>query len=104
MPAPWIDIVLTNLPQRRHLAVGIHGLPQVPIPLQIEPELRPGPERLAQGQGRVRANIAPAVDDLVKPGIGPAQVLGECLLGYTERLQELLEQHLAGMGRGTFVG
>ena len=49
----------------------IYGVPQVPIPLQIEPEPRPGLQCLTQGQGGIGADIAPAVDDLAQPGIDP---------------------------------
>jgi hypothetical protein len=64
--------------------------------LAVEPELWRGAESLAKSKRGGRRDAAAAVDDLVDCHARHSKLVGECTLGETERLDELLEKHLAG--------
>jgi len=74
-------------------------MPEVPIPLSVEPELRGCAKELRKAQGCIRRDSAMAVDDLVNPRKRDVDSLGEFGLGHSERLEKLLKEHLTGMGR-----
>ena len=80
----------------------IDGIPEIPVTLQIQPELRTSLERLTQCQCRIGTDLAAAVDDLVEARIGPAKVRGKGFLGHTKRFQKLFQQHLARVCGGAF--
>jgi hypothetical protein len=58
--------------------------------LQVHPKLGAGLERVAEDERGFGRDAAATVDDLVEARVGPADVLGESLLGDAARFQELL--------------
>src|SRR3990172_2593547 len=79
------------------------GMPEVPIPLKVKPELRTGAEGFAESKGRSSGHPPPSVHDLVEPCPGPAEVPGKLHLCHAQGPKEFLEQHLSGVcGRSFF--
>jgi hypothetical protein len=65
--------------------------------LEVEPELRGGVERLREQPRGGRRDAALSIDDLVDVSRRDAEVGGKPSLGDGERLEEVLEQDLAGV-------
>lgn len=57
--------------------MALHGMPEIPIPLEVKPEFGPCFERVAERKRRLCADSPAAVNDLVQASIGPSEVLGE---------------------------
>ena len=73
-------------------------MPQIPILLQPEPEVRAHAGHLGEAQRRVGRDAALRVDHFIQPRKRHAELQGEGGLRQAERLEEFLEQHLARMG------
>jgi len=84
--------------------VGLQSVPEIPVALAVQPELRGGPEETREPKGGVGCNPTLSVDDLVDSWEGDVDPLSQLGLGHVHRLQELLEEHLAGMGRRAVFG
>ena len=87
---------------RLHLALYFrsafaHRDLQIVAGLEIEPELRGGPEVARQTQRRVRRNAAPLAHDIVHARCGHAQRLRDRMRSKPKRLEELFPQHFTGV-------
>lgn len=81
----------------------MEGMPQIPVTLAVEPELRRGVEKLCQAQGGVGCDTALAVDDFIHPRIGYMDPVRKLCLGHVEWLEKLGKHHFAWMGRGAIA-
>src|SRR5438874_2654071 len=88
-------IVLTRLTLRR--CIGLSRFFQVEIRLQLHPESLGIAEALRQAYCRICADAALALDDFVDPSRRNADVSRKRVLAQAHRLEEFLEQDLAGM-------
>lgn len=75
----------------------VHGVPEIPVALPVEPKLRRGAEQFRQTERRVGRYAAPPIDNLIDPRIGHVNPLGEVGLSHSQRLEKLFKEHLAGM-------
>jgi hypothetical protein len=100
---PTMPDYLSHFLEWRHLPVCILGMPQIPVTLQVQPELGARLERFTKCQRRIRTDLTTAVYHLVEACIGPAEVRSKCLLGQTQWLQKLLQQHFARVCGGAFL-
>jgi hypothetical protein len=90
-PGKWLELrdLLGRLrPQR---------MPQVPVLLEPQPEVGAHPRHLRQPKRRVRGDPPLGVDHLVESRKRDPQLDGERGLRDPQRLEELLQQHLARM-------
>lgn len=69
----------------------LQRVPQVPVALQIEPELRSGSQGFTECQRRIGRYPAMPIDDLVEARVSPTEMPGELLLRYTKRRKKLLQ-------------
>jgi len=76
---------------------------EVPGKLQVQPELGIYTEYLLEAERRIGRHTPLPVDDLVQPRIGHLYPLRELRLAKTQRLDELLKEHLAWMGRWSIL-
>ena len=76
-------------------------MPKIPIPLEIEPELRARAESVSKRQRGIDGDGASAVDDLIEATIRPCEMLCQGLLAEMERFHEFFQKHLSGVGRGS---
>ena len=72
---------------------------KVPALLEVEPEVDRGFQIPGEAERRARRHAPAPVHDLVDPLVGHLDGVGESALGDAERPEELLEEHLPGMGR-----
>ena len=79
-------------------------MPEIPVALAVQPELWGGPEETREPKGSVGCDPTLPVYDLVDSWEGDVDPLSQLGLRHVHRLQELLEEHLAGMGRGAVFG
>src|SRR5262249_33999533 len=79
----------------------VHRMPEIPVLLQAEPEVGRHAQHSSQSQRGVGRDATLPVNHLVQARIGHANPLGEIRLAHTQRLEKLLQQHLAGMRRRT---
>ena len=84
--------------------VRVESMPEVPVALTVEPELRRRPKETRESKGGIRGDSSLGVDDLVDAREGDVDPLGQLGLGHPDWLEELLQQHLARMGRGAVLG
>ena len=93
---------LCRLRKRLHLGAltsGLDRMPQVPLRLERQPDLRiPSRQRLEQ-ERRVRTDAATALDDGIEPLKRNVHASRRLDLRDAERFEELLQEHLAGVGR-----
>ena len=74
------------------------------VRLQIDPELRSRTQSAGQESGGFRSHTALPAHELVDPLDWDTQVLSKCHLADAQRLEELLEENLAGVGRDPILG
>ena len=79
--------------------LSLHGMPQVPVKLESQPEVRRHPQDPFEPERGVRRYAATATHDLVEAWERDAQSDRKCRLTDTERTQKLLKEHLARMRR-----
>jgi len=79
-------------------------MPKVPVALTVQPKLWGCPEEPRQPKGGIGRDPPLPVDDLIDPGEGNVDPLGQLGLRHVQRLKELLEEHLTGMGRRAVLG
>ena len=95
-------VLLCGLAQRsdlRSVPSGLHGVPQVPLRLQRQPDLRvPACQRLEQERG-VGADGPAALDDGVEPLKRNVHPVCRLDLRHSKRFEELLQEHLARVRR-----
>src|SRR6185295_8000459 len=92
-PLHWLELFdLSRL-------LAVHGVLEVPVLLQTEPEVGRHSEDTRQPKRRIRSDRTLAANDLIEPPEGDSQANRERGLADSEGLQELFEQHLSGMGR-----
>ena len=65
---------------------GVDGMPQIPVALAVEPELRCGLEKFCQTQRRVRCDTTLSIDDFIHPRIRYMDSIRKIRLGHVERL------------------
>jgi hypothetical protein len=94
--------------QRRDLFDGsflfILRLIEIAPELQIHPVSGAGAEVFRQSQRSRWGYAPPSMNDLVDALERNMYSVGKCLLGNVQRLEELLEEHLSGMGRFSIGG
>ena len=76
---------------------------QVKVGLQVDPELRRCPKRLREKPGRSRGDSSLAPNELIDALHGDPDMLGERHLGYFQRIEKLLQENLAGVGRNAML-
>ena len=77
---------------------------EIPPQLQREPEIRRHAKQLLEAQRGVRCDGSLALDQLIGARPCHANALGEFGLCHPKWLEELLENHLARMGRWAVRG
>src|SRR3569623_1015203 len=77
---------------------------QVVIGLQVHPELWRGAQLVGKEPRRLRSDATLPVDDFVDALNGNAELLGELRLRDLQGNEELLKEHLSGMGRDSVFG
>ena len=70
--------------------LGVHRIPQVDMPLKIQPELGGRPEHFFQSQRGIGSDPAAAVDDVVHTDAVNVHGIGELLLRAAKRLQKFM--------------
>ena len=65
-------------------------MPEVPIPLSVQPELRRRAQKLGKAEGGIGSDAPMSVDDLVNARERDVDPLGELGLGHAEGLEKLL--------------
>jgi hypothetical protein len=79
--------------------VAVHGMPQVPVLLQAEPEVGRHADDPGQPQGRVGRDAALAAHDFVQPRERDVHPLGKLRLRDRQRHEKFFAQHLARVSR-----
>lgn len=98
-----------RLPRYRYDAVKLlpdtlHRCSHIEIILQVQPELRRSPQRLAEPQRAIGGDRGRLDGDPFDPRARNAASLRQCAGRKSERKQKLFLQDLAGMHRWTFLG
>lgn len=62
--------------------------------MPLQPELRAGSKEIRQSRSGVGADAAPALHDLVHPGIGELDPMSQLGLGHAQRLAEFIQERL----------
>ncbi len=78
-------------------------MPEIPVPLTVEPKLRCGPQQPCQPKGGIRRNTALAIDDLIDSRIRHVNSHSKLSLSKAERLEKLRAEHLSRV-RGWSAG
>ena len=78
--------------------LALHGMPQIPVELEPQPEVRRHPENSLETKRSVGSHSPLPAGDLVEAGKGNAEAYRECGLAYPQGPEELLQEHLTGMG------
>lgn len=91
MASGWMDC--------RRVGGNSDGHGKVICVLEIERSGSRAAEIALQQEGRLLGDPALSVDDLVKPCELDAQVWGNLDLGHAPGLDEVVQEHLAGVGR-----
>jgi hypothetical protein len=84
--------------------LGVQSIPEVHGLLEIEPELGLSVSEPSKTEGGVRCDRTLPLYNLVHPGIRHAEPLSSVLLRDPEWNEEVLEEHLAGMGGAAVLG
>jgi hypothetical protein len=77
-----------------------HGVPEVPVELESEPEVRRHPQDTLETERCIGRHSPLAADNLVEPGERDAQANSEGGLADIQRPEEFLKKHLSGICRG----
>jgi hypothetical protein len=85
----------------RALPSRLQGVPQVPLRLEPQPNLGVPARQSLEQQCCIGTHASASLHDRVEPLERDVHPIGSLDLGHAERLEELLEEHLAGMGRWT---
>src|SRR5450756_286329 len=83
------DVLLFRLP----------GYAKVIFELEAKPEFGRGSEVPRQSERRIRRDPAPAAHDLVEPGSGDSQGLGETVHAHAEWLQDVFQDRFSRVRR-----
>ena len=83
--------ILSGSSQWRDSVMMLQRAPQVPVALQIKPELWSGSQSFTECQRRIGRHPATPINDLVEARVSPAEMFGELLLRYIKRRKEFLQ-------------
>jgi hypothetical protein len=86
-------------PRVRCPFVLLAGYAKVVFELEAKPEFGRGSEVPRQSERRIRCDPAPAAHDLVEPGSGDSQGLGEPVHAHAEWLQDVFQDRLSRVRR-----
>ena len=86
------------------LRLGALGMVEAPAELQVQPEVGRRAEELGEPQRRAGRDSSSPADDLVDALKGNVDRCGQVAPCHAERRQELVQQHLAWVGRLTIGG